>query len=105
MRSGSQRTTLWGSLVAGYAHPILHHASLKEAPNNVKEAFVADPARDSGHQDIVIDPVEKFLQIKIGDNAITRGDVLLCLGYCLMGGATWTESVAMLGKRRVPLAL
>jgi hypothetical protein len=54
---------LWGSLIAGYAHPILHHASLEKAPNDAKEAFVADPARDSGHQDIVIDPVEKFFQI------------------------------------------
>ena len=58
LRSGSQRTTLWGTLVAGYAHPILHHAGLQKAPDDAKETFVADPARNAGHQDIVIDPVE-----------------------------------------------
>ena len=28
LRSGSQRSTLWGSLVAGHAHPILHQTGL-----------------------------------------------------------------------------
>ena len=66
---------MWGSLVAGHAHPILHHAGLEEAPNDAKEALVADPARDSGHQDIVIDPVEQFLRIQIDD------DLAPLLGY------------------------
>ena len=67
LRSGSQRTTLRRTLVAGHAHPILHHAGLQEAPNDEKEAFVADPARDSGHQNIVVDPVEKLLEIEVHD--------------------------------------
>jgi hypothetical protein len=43
-----ERTTLWGTLIAGYAHPILNHASLEKAPDDAQEAFVADPARNSG---------------------------------------------------------
>jgi hypothetical protein len=66
---------LWGSLVAGDAHPILHHAGLEEAPHDAEEALVADPTRHSGHQDIVIDPAEKFLQIQIDD------DLAPLLGY------------------------
>jgi len=31
---------------------------LEKAPNDAKEALVADPARNWGHQDIVIHPVE-----------------------------------------------
>src|ERR671920_575910 len=37
--------------------------------------------------------------------AVTLGDILLRLGHCLMGRPPRTESVAVLGKRRVPPAL
>jgi len=49
---------LWGAFLAGHAHPILHHAGLQEAPDDAKEAFVADAAREARHQDVVIDPIE-----------------------------------------------
>jgi hypothetical protein len=44
--------------------PILHHAGLKQASDDEKEEFVADPARDSGHEDIVVYPVERSLEVR-----------------------------------------
>src|ERR1700746_545813 len=50
----------------------------------------------------MIDPVEKFFEIKVNHNAVARGNVSLCLGHRLMGGASRSEAVTVLGKRRVP---
>ena len=38
-------------------------------------------------------------------NAVARGNVLLRLGHRLMGGASRSEAVTVLGERRVPLLL
>jgi hypothetical protein len=51
------------AVLAGYAHPILHHVRPQGAANDGQEVLVTDPARDPEHQDIVIDPVETFLQL------------------------------------------
>ena len=53
-----ERPTLWRSLVAGDAHPILHQARIQEAADDAEKAFVTDSARDSGHENIVLNPVE-----------------------------------------------
>jgi hypothetical protein len=50
----------------------------------------------------MIDPVEKFFEIKINYDVVARGNVSLRLGYRLMGGASRSEAVAVPGKRRVP---
>src|SRR5258708_30163546 len=53
----------------------------------------------------MIDPVEKFFEIKVNHDAVARGNVSLRLGHRLMSGTSRPEAVAMLGKRRVPLLL
>src|SRR6266436_5185551 len=53
----------------------------------------------------MIDPVEKFLEIKVNHDAVARGNVSLRLGHRLMGGASRSEAVTVLGERRVPLLL
>ena len=53
----------------------------------------------------MIDPVEKFFEIKVNDDAVARSNVSLRLGYCLMGGASRSEAVTVPGKRRVPAFL
>src|SRR4029077_6549163 len=58
--------------------------------------------RDARHQAVVIDPVEEFFEIKVNHDAVACGNVSLRLGYRLMGGASRSEAVAVLGKRRVP---
>ena len=50
----------------------------------------------------MIDPVEKFFEIKINYDVVARSNVSLRLGYRLMGGASRSEAVAVPGKRRVP---
>jgi hypothetical protein len=53
----------------------------------------------------MIDPVEKFFEIKVDRNTVARGNVALRLGYRLMGRAPRSEAVTMPGKRRVSLLL
>ena len=53
----------------------------------------------------MIDPVEKFFEIKVNHNAVARGIVSLRLGHRLMGGASRSEAVTVLGERWVPLLL
>src|SRR2546430_16142482 len=50
----------------------------------------------------MIDPVEKFFEIEVNHDAVARGNVSLRLRHRLMGGASRSEAVTMLGKRRVP---
>ena len=50
----------------------------------------------------MIDPVEKFFEIKVNHDVVARGNVSLRLGHRLMGGASRSEAVTVLGKRRVP---
>ena len=50
----------------------------------------------------MIDPVEKFFEIKVNYDAVARGNVSLRLGHCLMGGASRSEAVTVPRKRRVP---
>jgi hypothetical protein len=48
----------------------------------------------------VIDPIEKFLYIKINAPAVAPGDIL----HCLMSRPSWSEPVAVFGERPVPTA-
>jgi hypothetical protein len=50
----------------------------------------------------VIDPVEKFFEIKIDHDRVARSDVPLCLGHRLVGGSPRPEAIAVLGERWVP---
>jgi hypothetical protein len=48
---------------------------------------------------------QEFFEIKVNYDAVARGNVLLRLGYSLMSGASRSEAVTVLGKRRVPAFL
>jgi hypothetical protein len=50
----------------------------------------------------MIDPVEKFFEIKVNHDVVARGNVSLRLGHRLMGGASRSEAVTVLGKCPVP---
>jgi hypothetical protein len=60
---------------------------------------------DLAHQFVVIDSIEKLLQVEINHPAVAFRDVLLCLGHCLMRGSSRSKAVAVIGERRVPLLL
>jgi len=84
---------------------VLHHARIQKRSNETSQSRVGDPLGHSSHQRIVVDPVEKFLQVKVHDPPIAVGDVALRLGDRLMGRAIRPEPVALRGERRVPCAL
>src|ERR1700756_5144927 len=102
LRSGSERTTLRGALIHRTDQAVLHHPSLEKGPDKLEHAFVRHPRGDARHQAVVIDPVEKFFEIKIDHDRVARSDGSLCLGHRLVGGSPRPEAVAVLGERWVP---
>src|SRR4030095_234478 len=82
--------------------PVLHHPSIQECPDEFQQPLVLDPFGDLTHQFVVIDSIEKFLQIKINAPAVTFGDILLRLCHRLMSRPSRPEPVAVIGKRPVP---
>jgi hypothetical protein len=56
-------------------------------------------------QAIVIDSIEKFLQVEVYHPAVAFGNVLLCLVYRLLRATPRSKTVAVFGERRVPAFL
>jgi hypothetical protein len=84
---------------------VFHHPGLEKRPDELEHTSIGHPRGDSRHQAVMVDPVEKFFEIKVNHNAVARGNVALRLGYCLMGRAPRSEAVTVPGKRRVPAFL
>src|SRR5205085_3690064 len=104
-QEGSDWATLRGPLLHRADQAVFHHAGLEKRPDEFEHTFVGDPRRHARHQAVVINPVEKFFEIKVNYDAVARGNVLLRLGYSLMSGASRSEAVTVPGKRRVPAFL
>src|SRR5438309_2815989 len=105
---GQQRgkwTPLWSAFHAWADQSVLHHPSIQECPDEFQQPLVLDSFCDLTHQFVVIDSIEEFLQIEINHPAVARGNLLLCLGHCLMRGSARSKTVAVVGERRVPLPL
>ncbi len=67
--------------------------------------LVGQPLGDPRHQAVVTHPIEELLQIQVDHDTVALGDVALRLGDRLMGRASGTEAVGVLGTRRVPTGL
>ena len=102
---GSEWTPLWSAFDAWADQSVLHHPSIQEYPDEFQQPLVLDSFCDLTHQFVVIDSIEKFLQIEINHPAVARGNVLLCLGHRLMRRSSRSKTVAVVGERRVPLPL
>ena len=76
---------------------VLHYPGIEIRPDEFEHALVDHPCRDARHQCIVIDSIEKLLEVEIDHNAVAFGNIALRLGYRLMGGTSRTEAVAVLG--------
>src|SRR6516162_6937535 len=85
LRSDSKGSSLRSSFHARANQPVLHHPSIQECPDELQQPRVLDPVGDPAHQFVVVDSIEKFLQIKINHPAVALRDVLLRLGYRLVG--------------------
>src|ERR1017187_9882901 len=82
--------------------PLLHPPGIQECPDELQQPLVLDPFGDLTHQFVVIDSIEKFLQIKIHAPGVTFGDILLRLCHRLMSRPSRPEPIAVIGKRPVP---
>ena len=102
LRSGSQRATLRGPLIHRTDQTILHHSDLEKGPNEFEHPLIRHPRGDPRDQAVMIDPVEKFFEVKIDHDGVALDDVLLCLGHRLVGGSPRPEAVAVPGERWVP---
>src|SRR5215467_1666960 len=89
----------------GLTNPFSITPAFKKCPNEFPQPFVLDSLDDLPHQLVVIDPIEKLLEIKVHHPAVTFGDIVLCLGYCLMCRPPWSKTIAVIGERWVPLPL
>src|SRR5215475_225506 len=85
--------------------PVLHDPGRQECPDEFQQPLVFDALGNLSHQFVVLDSIEKFLQIEIDDPTIALRDVLLRLGHSLMSRSTWSKTVTVIGKGRVPLCL
>ena len=74
LRSGSERTALRGALIRRTDQAVLHHPGLEKGPGKLEHALVRHPRSDARHQAGVIDPVEKFFEIKIDHDRVARGE-------------------------------
>src|ERR1700674_2739078 len=61
---------------AGADQPVLHHPSIQECPDELQQPLIFDSFGDLTHQFVVIDSIEKFLQIKIHAPAVACGYIL-----------------------------
>ncbi len=66
-----------------------------------QQPLVAYPLGHAGHQDIVLDVVEKLRQIQLDGDAVAGLDVGLHLSERSMGAASGTETEARLGESRI----
>ena len=55
----------------------------------------------TGHEDVVVDPVEELLQIEVDHDPVTRGNVLPRLGQSAVGTPPRAEAEARRRERRV----
>ena len=67
----------------------------------MQQAFVANAPRQTSHQDVVVDPVEKLFQVEVHDDLAPVGDVGLGLGERLMGAPPRAEAEARRRECRI----
>jgi site-specific DNA recombinase len=102
---GSERTALRRSLIHRTHQSILHHSGLQKRSDQLEHSLVGHALGHRRYQTVVIDSIEKFLQIEIHHPAVPFGDILLRLVHRLLRTAPRSETVAVFGECRVPALL
>ena len=77
------------------------HPRRQKATDDPQQAFVADAPRQTGHQAIVVDPVEKFFEIEIDHDIIPVGDIFLGSEQRVMRAPSRAEAKARDREARV----
>jgi hypothetical protein len=81
---GRGRTTLWRSLVNRADQTIFHHSGAEKTAHEFEQSFIGNAPGQMRHQAIVVNSVEKFLQVKIHNPTVTCWHILLRAGRRLM---------------------
>ena len=71
-----ERTALRRSLGGWTDQPTVQHPRGQETANELEQAFVGHALGHQPHQDVVVHPVEEFLQIEIDHDGAARSDVV-----------------------------
>ena len=83
------------ALLGRFDQPVFQHSGVQKSPDELKHAFIGYPRGYSGHQNIVVHPIEELLQIDIHHIPEARSDILLGLSYRLMRRTSRTKSVTV----------
>src|SRR6516225_4366725 len=70
--------SLWGSLLARVHQPASHDACFQVGPDQLEHLLVVDPSGDPGHQGVVLNAIEKRVEIKIDAPRRVISDELAC---------------------------
>jgi hypothetical protein len=73
-----KRRTLRGSLLRRVHQPAIHDVRLQVAPDQPQHPLVMHPPCDPGHQNVVLNAIEKRVEIKIDAPHRAIGDELAC---------------------------
>src|SRR5579872_1143820 len=68
----------------GLTNPPSITPGFQKRPDQLQQSLIADPGFDSGHQFVVRNPVEEFLEVQVHAPSIALGDILLRLRHRLM---------------------
>lgn len=64
-----------GPSVRSDTGPPLHEARLRVAPDQQEDPLVLHPPRRARHQDVVVDPVEELLEVRVHEPSVSGGHV------------------------------
>jgi site-specific DNA recombinase len=105
LRSRSERSALRRAFLRRADKTSFQHTRAQKAADQLQEALVGDPLSDEPHQDIVVDPVKEFFQVKIHHDGVSGRDIRLRPLHRLMRRVLRSEAEARLGECRVPICL
>src|SRR2546428_4288082 len=77
----------------GLTNPFSITPAFKNARMSFNSPLVFDTFRDLTHQFVVIDSIEKFLQVEVHHPAVAFGDILLRLGACFRFSRSHISSI------------
>lgn len=97
----SQRTALGGAFPSFLHHPVDHYVRLEIPSDELQKSLILDTLREPSHKDVVVNPVEEFLQIAVYNPRIALCNARLCLHGRPMSALSRSKTVTMGRERRI----
>ena len=69
-----KRSPLGSPFHAWAEKPVFHHPGIQERPDEFQQPLVIDALGDLSHQFVMIDSIEKLLQVEVNQPAIASSD-------------------------------